>query len=230
MGFGFAVRDGCRAGHGALTEVRQMLPWNLFVSEPDRFLISTPALGLWSTETCTAGFPATRLRRMMFLSIPATNTIPFVFPTIVLSSITLSLLPGATIPIPKLFPWAVKPFPLVRFARSRLRLAPPVSHIPPHGLLRFPFRTETLFSTRFSDPPLTKIPERQFVDTVTPVTVTPVLPRIRMPSNRNRWIKPGPLMTTSFCALTSIAGCVSPVYLDAIAAALVGETGTITCA
>jgi hypothetical protein len=56
------------------------------------------------------------------------------------------------VPIPKLLPAVENPFPLIRFARSRLRLAPPASHIPPHAETGCAFRTETLFSSRLLDP------------------------------------------------------------------------------
>jgi hypothetical protein len=88
--------------------------------------------------------------------------------------------------MPKFAPWDVKPFPLSRFARSRLRLAP-ASHMPPQGLAPLPFRTETLFLIRLSDdPPPKRMPEAQLVNAVTPLTVTPVLPATRIPVFRNR--------------------------------------------
>jgi hypothetical protein len=118
-----------------------------------------------------------RFRRMTFPWTPAARNIPFEFPTTVLSSITLPVSVAATRPMPKLFPCATYPFPLSRFPRSRLRLAPPVSHMPPQGLLTFPLRTATLRSTRWSDPPAMKIPEKQLVEVVTPVIVAPVLLR-----------------------------------------------------
>jgi hypothetical protein len=40
MGFGLAVRDGSIAKQGALSDLRQRLPWNVFVSEPDRLRMS----------------------------------------------------------------------------------------------------------------------------------------------------------------------------------------------
>jgi hypothetical protein len=56
------------------------------------------------------------------------------------------------VPMPKLLPAVENPFPLIRFARSRLRLVPPASHIPPHAETGCAFRTETLPSNRLSDP------------------------------------------------------------------------------
>ena len=116
-----------------------------------------------------------RFRRMMF---PWTNAFikrPFVFPVTVLYSTMLSLVPVPCIPMPKLFPWAAYPFPLSRFPRSRLRLAPPKIHMPPQAKVAFPFRTEILPLISWPDPPPTNMPEKQLVETVTPVTVAPLL-------------------------------------------------------
>jgi hypothetical protein len=91
--------------------------------------------------------------RTRFSADPGNRMIPFVFPTTMFSSMMLPVTvapPG--VPMPKLLPWVESPFPLIRFARSRLRLAPPASHIPPHGETGCPFRTETLFSSRLLDP------------------------------------------------------------------------------
>jgi len=49
------------------------------------------------------------------------------------------------------------------------------SHMPPHGALGLPLRTETLASSSLSDPAVTIIPENQLLDSVTPLTTTPVL-------------------------------------------------------
>ena len=76
--------------------------------------------------------------------------------------------------MPKLFPWAEYPFPLNRFARSRLWLAPPYSHMPPHGWVLFPFRTAMLSLTVWPEPPPTKMPDMQLFAVVTPITVTPL--------------------------------------------------------
>jgi hypothetical protein len=59
------------------------------------------------------------------------------------------------VPMPKLLPGAEIPFPLIRFARSRFRLAPPASHMPPQAAVTLPFRIETLFSSRLLDPVFT---------------------------------------------------------------------------
>ena len=91
--------------------------------------------------------------RRRFPAAPANRMIPFALPTMVFSSMMFSVAvapPG--VPMPKLLPGADNPFPLIRFARSRLRLAPPASHIPPHAAVMFEFRTETLFSSRLLDP------------------------------------------------------------------------------
>lgn len=124
-----------------------------------------------------------RFRRMMFPCVPAVITRPLVLPVIELCSMTLSF--ALRSPMPKLFPWAVYPFPLSRFPRSRLRLAPPNSHMPPHGATGFPLRTETLLLISCPDPPPTRTPEKQFVDSVMPVTVTPVLWKTNTPGPRN---------------------------------------------
>ena len=116
----------------------------------------------------------TTFRRMTFPWTVAVRNKPFVFPTIVLSSTMLSLVPVLSIPIPKLLSWAEYPFPLVRFARSRLRLTPPNTHMPPQGLAPFPFRTAVFPLISWPEPPPTKMPEAQLVETVTPVTVRPL--------------------------------------------------------
>ena len=65
-------------------------------------------------------------------------------------------------------------------------------------------RTETLPSSRWSEPPTKITPEKQLLDIVTPFTVALVLLRTRMPKFRNCWTRPGPRMATSFRALTKI--------------------------
>jgi len=135
--------------------------------------------------TCTGGLPTIRFRRMTFPPTPVARNIPFEFPRTVFSSITLPVSLAVMRPMPKLFPCSTNPFPPSRFPRTRLRLAPPASHMPPQGLLRFPLRTATLPWTWWSDPPETKIPEKQFVEMVTSVIVAPVLLTSRMPCPRN---------------------------------------------
>ena len=76
----------------------------------------------------------------------------------------------------------------------------PDSHMPPHGALLFPFRTEMLASISLSAvaAPVTKIPDKQFVDAVTCLTRTRVLPPlITMPWPRNRCTIPGPRTSTA---------------------------------
>jgi hypothetical protein len=119
-----------------------------------RFRMSNPeVVEGWSTEASTPGLPMMKFFRRRFPAAPANRIIPFAFPTMMFSSMMLSVAvapPG--VPIPKLLPGADNPFPLIRFARSRLRLAPPASHMPPHAAVGFAFRTETLFSSRLLDP------------------------------------------------------------------------------
>lgn len=124
-----------------------------------------------------------RFRLITFPRVPVMKR-PFVFPKTVFSSTTLSLVPVSR-PIPKFFPWSAYPFPLSRFARSRLRLAPPNSHMPPQGKVPFPLRTEMFSLNSLSDPPPTKMPEKQVVETVTPVTVTLLLLLKKIPGPRN---------------------------------------------
>lgn len=112
--------------------------------------------------------------RMTFPSTPPTRVIPLAFPTTILSTSVLSFVPGATRPIPKLLPCVAYPFPLVRFARSRLRLLP-FSHMPPQGTLTLPFRTAMFSSISLSEPAVTIIPAKQLVETVTKRTSTRVL-------------------------------------------------------
>jgi len=155
IGFGVAVRDGGEeAGQGALTAVRQMLAWNVLAPAVARFLMSKPVVAEgWSTEASTPGFPMTKFFRRRFPSAPANKIIPSEFPTTMFSSMMLPItVPPPGVPMPKLLPGVENPFPMIRFARSRLRLAPPASHMPPHAEVGCEFRTETLFSSRLSDP------------------------------------------------------------------------------
>jgi hypothetical protein len=101
---------------------------------------------------------------------------PLAFPRIVLSSMMLSSVPGATMPMPKLLACAANPFPAIRFRRSRLPREAPDSHMPPHGLVLFPLRTEMLSSTSLAVAPVMKMPDKQLVDAVTWLTRTRVLP------------------------------------------------------
>ena len=164
-----------RAGHGALTEVRQILSLNVFAPGVAEFRMSTPLSPGKPFEICMGGFPATTLRRKIFPETPAARMIPFVVPRIVLSSMTLSWSAAATRPMPKLLPCASYPFPLSRLLRSRLWLAPAVSHMPPQGFAPLPFRTERLRSTSLSELAIRIIPEKQLVDIVTCVTREPVV-------------------------------------------------------
>ena len=157
MGFGLAAKDGPVEGHGALIEVTQVFPTKALASGVARFRTSTPeVVEGWSTATCTAGFPTMKFFRRRFPAAPGNSIIPFAFPTIMFSSMMLPVAvapPG--VPMPKLLPGVEIPFPLIRFARSRFRLAPPASHIPPQAAVTFPFRIETLFSSRLLDPVFT---------------------------------------------------------------------------
>src|SRR5437667_4661458 len=64
MGFGLAVRDGPTDGQGALSEVRQVLPWKVFVPGVARFRTSKPEVAEgWSTEASTPGFPMMKFFR-----------------------------------------------------------------------------------------------------------------------------------------------------------------------
>lgn len=150
-----AVRDGAiAAGQGALREVRQTLAWKVLAPEVARFLMSNleGAEG-WAIEASTPGLPMTKFFRTRFPVFPAKSNIPLELPTMMLSSMMLSVAvapPG--VPMPKLLPGVDKPFPLIRFARSRLRLAPPASHIPPQAAVGCEFLIATLFSSTFSDP------------------------------------------------------------------------------
>jgi hypothetical protein len=136
----------------------------------------------------------TKFPAMMFPSTPATRVIPFALPTTVFSTMTLSVTLGAIRPMPKLLLWVESPFPMSRFARSRLRLAPVDSHMPPHGNeVVLALRTEMFPSISLSVVALTKIPDIQLVEAVICVTSTRLLPRLMfMPMPRNRWTIPGP--------------------------------------
>lgn len=163
-----------------------MLSSIVFVPGAARFLMSAPSAAGFVVDVSTVGLPTTKFRRTMFPDMPATRTIPFVFPVTLLSSITLSLVPGATRPMPKLLRWVAYPFPLVRFARSRLWLLPPDSHMLPHRLMGFPLRTDVFSSSVLSlDARFTKIPDQQLLFAVTRLILTPVAVRRRMPNCRN---------------------------------------------
>jgi hypothetical protein len=58
---------GATAGQGALTEVKQTLSSNIFAPAVLWFLMSTPLLAVWSTDSCTGGLPVMRFRRTRFL-------------------------------------------------------------------------------------------------------------------------------------------------------------------
>src|SRR5262249_2185972 len=173
------------AGQGALMEVRQRLPRKVLAPSSAKFLMSTPLAEGWPMITCPGGSATLRFRRMTFPEAPAARNTPFEFPRSVLSSITLPVSLAVMRPMPKLFPCSTIPFPPSRFRRSRLRLAPPASHMPPQGLLAFPLRTTTLRLTWGSGPPETKSPEKQLVEIVTREIVAPLLVRSRMPWPRN---------------------------------------------
>ena len=101
-------------------------------------------------------------------------------------------------PMPKLFPGAKNPFPIVRFARSRFSFEPEI-HMPPQAAVRCPFRIETLRSTTLlADPPETKMPDMQLVATVTSAIVPPVVLSNWMPKFLNCSTLPGPRIITSF--------------------------------
>lgn len=135
---------------------------------------------------------------MRLPSTPATSVIPLALPTTVFPTMTLSFAPAAIRPIPKLLPWVASPFPISRFSRSRFRVAPVDSHMPPHGnVVLLALRTAILPSITLSSDAATKIPDMQFVEAVTCVTNTRELPRLMlMPIPRNRWTIPGPWITT----------------------------------
>ena len=174
IGFGVAVKDGSVvAGQGAFTAVKQMFDWKVLAPSAVRFRMSKPEIAAgWSTDDSTPGFPITKFFRSRFPADPANRMIPVVLPTIMFSSMMLPVTvapPG--VPIPKLLPGVDNSFPLIRFARSRLRLAPPASHMPPHAAVTWLFRIAALFSNRLFDPLFTWNPEAQFVELVTSRTV-----------------------------------------------------------
>jgi len=103
MGFGLAVSDGPTAAQGALMDVRQRFPSNVFALVSARFLMSKPPFAVWSTAICTGGFPRMVFLRNVFPWTPEVINMPFAFPTISLSSTTLSVSMAAGRPIPKLF-------------------------------------------------------------------------------------------------------------------------------
>jgi hypothetical protein len=90
--------------HSALTGVWHTLDSKMLVPGRARFRMSTPAVAGWLTETSTGGLPMTRLLTTTLPSAPATIVMPLAFPTTVLPTMTLSFVPEAMRPIPKLFP------------------------------------------------------------------------------------------------------------------------------
>lgn len=90
--------------HSALTGVRQTLDSKMLEPGRARFRMSTPAVAGCVTETSTGGLPTTRLFAKTLPSAPATIVMPLALPTTVLPTITLSLVPAAMMPIPKLLP------------------------------------------------------------------------------------------------------------------------------
>lgn len=132
--------------HSALTCVEQTLPSKMLAPGRARFRISTPAVAGWPTETSTGGLLLTRLPATTLPSAPATIVMPLALPTTVLPTMTLSLVPEAMRPIPKLLPWTEKPFAMSRFARSRLPRVAAASHMPPQGNVTFPFREKVLLT------------------------------------------------------------------------------------
>ena len=69
--------------------------------------------------------------------------------------------------------------------------------MPPHAAAGVPFLTDTLLSTLMpEDVGLMRIPDKQFVDVVTPWSQPLTVPRNRMPSPWNRWTIPGPRIPT----------------------------------
>jgi hypothetical protein len=90
------------SGHAAFTAVRQMLSSIVLVPGVAPLRMSTPSACGNVTEICTGGFATTMFRLTTLPVVPATSTIPLVLPVTLLSSMTLSLLPAATMPMPKL--------------------------------------------------------------------------------------------------------------------------------
>jgi len=67
-----------------------MLSWNVLAPSGASFLISTPVVEVFSTDTCTGGLPTMRFRRITFPIDPLATTIPLAFPLATLSSTRLS--------------------------------------------------------------------------------------------------------------------------------------------
>src|ERR1051326_4961992 len=92
MGFGLAVNDVAMDGHGALRDVPQLLPTNSLAPGVARFLMSKPeVVEGWSTEASTPGLPIMKFFRRTFPAAPANRIIPFALPTIIFSSMMLSV-------------------------------------------------------------------------------------------------------------------------------------------
>jgi hypothetical protein len=69
--------------------------------------------------------------------------------------------------------------------------------MPPHAAAGVPFLTATLLSTLMRDDvAVIRIPDRQFVEAVTPCTQPLVVATKRMPSPWNRCTSPGPRIPT----------------------------------
>lgn len=174
--------------HTAFVVVRHVFPSTMFAPGVARLRMSTPVVPGLLTGTWTGGLPSTRFLRTTLPWTPGTSTMPFVLPKTTLSTMTLSFVLAVTSPIPKLFPCAAYPFPLNRFARTRFRLAPAASHMPPQGAPVFPLATAVFASRSLSvDAPVTMTPEKQLVAMVTCVTSTRELaPVMMIPCPRNR--------------------------------------------
>jgi hypothetical protein len=67
-----------------------------------RFWTSKPEVAeAWSTDVSTLGFPMMKFFRSIFPAVPGNRIIPFTFPTIMFSSMTLPVTlepPGVPIP------------------------------------------------------------------------------------------------------------------------------------
>ncbi len=149
---------------------------------------------------------------MRFPVAPGNRRNPSTFPTMMFSSMMLPVTvapPG--VPMPKLLPAVENPFPLTRFARNRLRLAPPASHIPPQAETRCPFRKDMLFSIRLSDPLPTQKPEAQLVELVTSLTVEPLVLASWTPWPRNCRTSPGPRIVALLKPFTKMPVAPGPV-------------------
>jgi hypothetical protein len=87
--------------------------------------------------------PTTTFPRKTLPEVPEAINNPLAFPMMVLASTTLSVSTGLGRPIPKFDPCVAYPFPLIRFARSRLPLEP-ASHMPPQADTPLPLRIDML--------------------------------------------------------------------------------------